>query len=112
MAAARVRHEGHQADGAGVYVDAVRLHENGVTYGNVERSGASATAENEKPSLAVRSQAPSGVWRQIDLFEHQCGTGNEKSPFVGEPVRLHPEIGRYSGSRLSIASYGRKLVTA
>jgi hypothetical protein len=112
LAAARVRHEGHHADGAGVYVDAVRLHENGVTYGNVERSGASATAENEKPSLAVRSQAPSGVWRQIDLFEHQCGTGNEKSPFVGEPVRLHPEIGRSSGSRLSIASYGRKLVTA
>ena len=53
MAAARVRHEGHHADGAGVYVDAVRLHENGVTYGTVERSGASATAENEKPSLAV-----------------------------------------------------------
>ena len=66
MAAARVRHEGHHADGAGVYVDAVRLHENGVTYGNVERSGAT-----------VRSQAPSGV-RQIDLFEHQCGTGNEE----------------------------------
>jgi len=112
LAAARVRHEAHHADGAGVYVDAVRLHENGVTYGNVERSGASATAENEKPSLAVRSQAPSGVWRQIDPFEHECGTGNEKSPFVGEPVRLHPEIGRSSGSRLSIASYGRKLVTA
>ena len=73
--------------------------------------GASATAENEKPSLAVRSQAPSEVWRQIDPFEHECGTGNEKSPFVGEPVRLHPEIGRSSGSRLSIASYGRKLVT-
>ena len=51
------------ADGAGVYVDAVRLHENGVTYGNVERSGASATAENEKPSLAVRSQAPTWVSR-------------------------------------------------
>ena len=61
---------------------------------------------------SARSQAPSGVWRQIDPFEHECGTGNEKSPFVGEPVRLHPEIGRSSGSRLSIASYGRKLVTA
>ena len=105
LAAARVRHEAHHADGAGVYVDAVRLHENGVTYGNVERSGASATAENEKPSLAVRSQAPSGVWRQIDPFEHECGTGNEKSPFVGEPVRLHPEIGRFQW----IAAFDREL---
>ena len=112
LAAAGIRYEAHHADGAGVYVDAVRLHENGVTYDNVERSGASATAENEKPGLAVRFQAPSGVWRQIDLFEHEIRTGNEKSPFVGEPVRLHPEIGRSSGSRLSIASYGRKLVTA
>ena len=44
------------------------------------------------PPLRTRSQvsrsapAPSGV-RQIDLFEHQCGTGNEKSPFVGEFAR-------------------------
>ena len=65
---------------------------------NVERSGASAAAENEKPGLAVRFQAPSGVWRQIDPFEHEMRIGNEKSPFVGEPVRLHQEIGR-SGVR-------------
>ena len=65
---------------------------------NVERSGASAAAENEKPGLSVRFQAPGGVWRQIDLFEHEMRIGNEKRPFVGEPVRLHLEIGR-SGVR-------------
>ena len=84
--------------GAGVYVDAVRLRENGVACGNVERSGAGAAAENEKPSLAFRLQAPGGVWRQIDPFEHEMRIGNEKRPFVGEPVRLHLEIGR-SGVR-------------
>ena len=64
----RVRHEAHQADRADVYVDAIRLRENGVAYGNVERSGASTTTDNEKPGLLFRFQAPSGVWRQIDPF--------------------------------------------
>ena len=82
QAYARVGHETHQAGRADMDVDAIRLHENGVTGGNVERSGAGATAENEKPSLAVRSQTPSGVWRQIDLFEHEMRIGNEQCPFV------------------------------
>ena len=79
---------------AGADVDAVGLRENGVTHGHVERSGASAAAENEKPGLAVRFQAPGGAWRQNDLFEHEMRIGNEKSPFVVDPVRLHQEIGR------------------
>ena len=59
-------------------VDAVRLRENGIAYGNVERSGAGAAADDEKPGLPFRFQAPSGVWRQIDLFEHEVGVGDEK----------------------------------
>ena len=64
--------------------------------GNVERSGAGTTVENEKPSLAVRFQAPGGGWREINPFEHKVAAGNEERPFVGEPARLHLEIGRSS----------------
>jgi hypothetical protein len=36
---ARVRHEAHHAGAAGVDIDAVRLSENGISYGDVERAG-------------------------------------------------------------------------
>jgi hypothetical protein len=52
-AAARVRREAHHADGAGAYVDAVRLRENGIARDNVERSGDITVAENEKPGPDV-----------------------------------------------------------
>jgi hypothetical protein len=52
-AAARVRREARHADGAGVYVDAVRLRENGIARDNVEPSGDSTAAENEKPGPDV-----------------------------------------------------------
>ena len=91
---ARVRHEAHHAGRAGVNVDAVRLSENGIGCGNVERSGDGTAAQDEKPGLSFRLQAPSGVWRQIDPLEHEVGAGDEKRPFVGEPVRSHPKMGR------------------
>lgn len=51
-----------------------RLHENGVTYGNVDRSGASATAENEKPGS--RGPLP-GTKRSLGVNKHRIGTLNE-----------------------------------
>ena len=42
----------------------------------------------------VRLQRPSGVWRQIDPFEHEVRIGDEKRPFVGEPLRSHLKLGR------------------
>ena len=60
-AAASVRCEAHHAGRAGANVDAVRLRENGITSDNVERSGDSTAAENEKPGLSFRFQTPSGI---------------------------------------------------
>ena len=77
----------------GVYVDAVRLSENGVARGNVERSRACVTAQNEKPGLAFRLQTPSGARRQIDPLEHEVGAGDEKGPLVRKPVRSRPKTG-------------------
>jgi hypothetical protein len=74
QADARVRHETRQADRAGVYVDPIRLRENGVTCGNVERSDAGTPVHNEEPGLSVCLQAPSGVWRQIYPFEYEVRT--------------------------------------
>ena len=82
-AAARVRHEAHHAAGAGVNVDAVRLREKGIARGNLERSGDSTAAENEKPGLSFRFQIPRGIWRQIDPLEHEMWVGNKKPPFGG-----------------------------
>ena len=60
MATPHVRHKTHHAVGADVNLDAVRLHENGVAYRNVEQSDAGIAVENEKPGLTVRIQAPGG----------------------------------------------------
>jgi hypothetical protein len=69
--AARICCEAHHAGWASAYINAVRLHENGVAYADVERSNAGAAAYNQKPSLLFRLQAPSGGRRQIDHFEHE-----------------------------------------
>ena len=86
---AGVRREGHHAVRAGVNFDAVRLSENGIGRGNVERSGDAATAQNEKPGLSFRLETPTGVWRQIDALEREVGAGDEKCALVGEPVRTY-----------------------
>ena len=64
--------------------------------------------ENEKPGLSFRFQAPSGVWRQIDPFEHEVGIGDEQRSFVGEPVRPHLKLGR-SGVRHRDRAFDVKL---
>ena len=92
-AKARVRHEAHHAERTCVYDDAVRLSENGIARGNVERSGDGVTAQNEKPSLSFRLQTPSGARRQIDPLEHEVGAGNEKCALVRKPVRSRPKAG-------------------
>jgi hypothetical protein len=91
---ARVRHETHHAGATGVYVDAVRLSENGIGCGNVERSGDGTPAQDEKPGFSFCLQTPIGVWRQIDPLKDEGGAGDKQTPFVGEPVRSHPETGR------------------
>ena len=40
-------------------VDAIRLRENGVACGNVERAGKSMPTQDQKPGLPFRFQAPS-----------------------------------------------------
>ena len=63
-------------------------------YGNVERSGASATAENEKPGLSFRFQIPGGIRCQIDALKYEVWVGNKQPPFGGELVRMHFKISR------------------
>ena len=46
LAGTRVRDETNHARRTGVQVDAVRLCENGIAFGNVERSGMGIPAEN------------------------------------------------------------------
>ena len=72
-------------------VDAVRLRKKGIARDNVERSGDSTAAENEKPGLSFRFQIPRGIWRQIDPFEYEVWVGNEKPPFGGKLVWIAPE---------------------
>ncbi len=48
---------------AGTDIDAVGLGENRIARGDVERPNAGVAADNKKPSLSIRFQAPSGVWR-------------------------------------------------
>ena len=83
---ARVGHETHHSRRTGAYVDVVRLSEDGVGCSNVERSGDGSPAQNEKPGFSLSLQTPSGVLRQIDPLEHEVGIGDEKRPFVREPV--------------------------
>ena len=59
--ASRVRHEADHASGAGVYIEAVRLHEQGIARRDVVRSGDGTTGDNEKPSLSFRFQTPIGI---------------------------------------------------
>ena len=66
------------------------------------------TAQNEKPGLSLRLETPSGVWRQIDPLEHEVGAGDEKCPFVGEPVRSYLKMGR-SGVRHRDCAFDVKL---
>ena len=110
-AAARVRHEAHHADGAGVNVDAVRLREKGVARDNVKRSSDSTAAENEKPGLSFSFQTPRGIWRQIDPFEYEVWTGNEKPPLGGKLVRSRLKISR-SGVRDHDGVFDVKLTIA
>ena len=74
-------------------VDAIRLRENGIACRNVERAGASAAADNQKPGLLFRFQAPSGVWRQIDPLEREVRVRDQKRPRVGKPCRRDAKIG-------------------
>jgi hypothetical protein len=101
--ATRVRREAHHADRTGLYVDAVRLRENGVAFRNVERSGTGTSAENEKPGLSFRLQAPGGVWRQINPFEHEVRICDQKRPQVGEPTWHDLKIGRAGVRRCNCA---------
>ena len=91
-ATARVCRKAHHADRAGVYIDAVRLHENGVACGNVERSGTGSAAENETPRLSGGFLRPRGIRSQIDPFEYEVWAGNEKHPFCRKLVWLHLKI--------------------
>ena len=84
----RVGHEAHHALGPCLYVDAVRLRENGVADGDVELPGAGAAADNEQPGLAFRLEAERRARRQFDPFEHEVRVGYQKRPFVREPLRF------------------------
>jgi hypothetical protein len=68
-ATARVCRNAHHADRAEVYIDAVRLHENGIACGNVERSGTGTAAENEKPSLSFGFPQSLEQLREISVLD-------------------------------------------
>ena len=77
-----------------MYVDAVRLRENGVARGDVELPGAGAAADNEQPSLALRLEVDRGARRQFDPFEHEVRVGYQKRPLIREPSRFQANVGR------------------
>jgi hypothetical protein len=90
---ARIGHEAYQAGRAGVQVDAVRLHEKRIASGHVERFDAGVTADNETPSFSLPVEAPRGTRRQLEPFNREVRTGNEKRPFVSEPDRVSLDVG-------------------
>ena len=66
------------------------------------------TADNKKPSFSFCCHVPRGVRRQLDPFENEVRTGNEKSPFVGESIRLYLEMG-WSGVRHRDCAFDMKI---
>jgi hypothetical protein len=84
---ARVGHEAYQAGRASVQTEAIGLHKESIASGHVARCGATVTVKNEKPGFSLPVEAPSGIRRQFDPFNHEVRTGNEQRPFVSEPDR-------------------------
>ena len=82
--AARVRYEATHADRTGLYVNAVRLHENGVAYADVE---------SEKQEIEDnRRKAEMKLQREIDARTAAEAPPKEDSPPPDEVVEAAPAV--------------------